>query len=47
MVDQLSSGMIDMIAVYISPEDNAPISGDAQLALELQQLEEDNMYNME
>ena len=41
MFDQLSSGMIDAIAISIPPDKSTAISRDAQLDLELQRLEED------
>ena len=47
MVHKLSSGMIGVIAIFGPPEDNTAISRDAQLALALQQLEEDEVQNME
>ena len=47
MVDQISSGIIGMIDIYIPPEENADISGDDQLALLLQRIEEDEIQNLE
>ena len=47
MVDQLSSGMVGVISISIPPEDNADISIDSQLALALQQLEEEKVQNLE
>ena len=47
MVDQLSSGMIGVISITSPPEDNAGISRDDQLALALQQLEEDEVQILE
>ena len=43
MIDQISSGIIGVITISIPPEDNTAISRDAQLALALQQLEEDEV----
>ena len=42
-VDQISSEMIGTIAISSPLEDNADISRDAQLALALQKLEEDEL----
>ena len=36
-----------MIAISSPPEDNADISGDVQIALVLQRLEEDDVQNLE
>ena len=47
MVEQLSSGMIRIIAISNPPEDKTDISREDQLALALQRLEEDAEYNME
>ena len=47
MVDQLSSGMIGVIAISSRPEDSLAISRYAQLALALNQLEECKVHNME
>ena len=47
MADQLSSGMIGVIAISNPPEDNTDISRYAQLALVLQELEEDEVQNLE
>ena len=43
MVDQLSSEMIGTIATSSPPEDNMTISRDYQLALVLQQIEEEEV----
>ena len=47
MEDQLSSGIIRAIAISIPTEDNVDIPRDAQLALAMQQLEEDAVQNLE
>ena len=47
MVDQLSSGMIGGDCHIYPTEDYAAISRDAHIALEIQQLEEDEVHNME
>ena len=46
MVDQISSEIIGAITISIPPEDNDDIFRDAQLALVLQRLEEDEVYNI-
>ena len=47
MVDLVSSGMIDTIAIYSPPDNNTAIFRYAQLALAPQQLEEDEVHNLE
>ena len=47
MVEQLSSGMIRIIAISNPPEDKTDISREDQLALALQRLEGDKFQNME